>query len=239
MKEQNESPARIISFLAEKGGVGKTTLSLVLANFLHDLHIRGEKGKKVVVIDADNQKLTWLTRQNELANNPDLDPSTLYPIVPIPAASVPDRIAEFASADYIILDLPGNAAQAGVKEAVTLVDHIFLPMGVSLFDVTSAGYYYSGFINKLVTEKKQQFGLDVTVNGVFSKISTTDSVFKELYEKGRRGMLIEGVKFLETAIPEQKAAFQKNVSTIIPFSTYKGSSLILNFCHEIMEIVEQ
>lgn len=38
---------KIISFYAEKGGVGKTTLSLSLA------HLLADKGKRVLIYDCD------------------------------------------------------------------------------------------------------------------------------------------------------------------------------------------
>ena len=48
--------AMIISLLNQKGGVGKTTLSL---NIAHGLYLRGYK---VLVVDADPQQsaLSWL-----------------------------------------------------------------------------------------------------------------------------------------------------------------------------------
>lgn len=40
---------KIISIVGEKGGIGKTTLNLILASNLHYA-----KGKKVVLLDGDN-----------------------------------------------------------------------------------------------------------------------------------------------------------------------------------------
>jgi chromosome partitioning protein len=111
----------IISFVNAKGGVGKTTLAVHYAVWLH------EKGKKVAFIDADKMKLSsgWLAgaepaivsttmvSQNELLNKA-------------------DEIAQ--GADYLIIDGPGG--DTDLTRAILLKSTLtFLPCAASELDL--------------------------------------------------------------------------------------------------------
>jgi chromosome partitioning protein len=111
----------IISFVNAKGGVGKTTLAVHFAVWLHD------QGKKVAFIDADRMRLssgwlaeaeqgiatTALTTQDEILNQA-------------------DAIAE--NADYLIID--GPAGDTDLTRAILLKSSLaFLPCAASELDL--------------------------------------------------------------------------------------------------------
>jgi chromosome partitioning protein len=59
-KKNSKKNPKIISFYAEKGGVGKTTLTLTLA------HVMAAKGHRVLIYDCDTQRslTTWIFGNN-------------------------------------------------------------------------------------------------------------------------------------------------------------------------------
>ena len=78
---------KIISVVGEKGGIGKTTLNIILAS---DLFYA--KGKKVVLLDLDNPQYSiYNKRQRELESLDEEERQSieLYPIEPV---TVPYRI---------------------------------------------------------------------------------------------------------------------------------------------------
>ena len=87
---------KIIAMLNEKGGSGKTTISLNIATALHRL------GKRVVVVDADPQGSLrdWRSKSPEYFDLP-----------PVVAMDRPQMLSSLGTlnADYIIIDTPAKA----------------------------------------------------------------------------------------------------------------------------------
>ena len=87
---------KIIAFLNEKGGTGKTTVSINLAVALH------RQGKNVMLVDADPQGTArdWRAASPEGADLP--------PVVALDRAQLLSSIDSF-NADVVLIDTPGKA----------------------------------------------------------------------------------------------------------------------------------
>lgn len=119
----------VISFASTKGGVGKTTLALVLAtSFAH--RISGGMEYRVACIDADPN--TTLDTALRATGFPEIlsmvsDAETLLPTL---------RDAQ-RSADLVLIDLEGSANQA-MLYAAGKSDLVIIPAQPSAFDVREA-----------------------------------------------------------------------------------------------------
>lgn len=115
----------IISVLNQKGGVGKTTLSIHIASTL------ALAGYKVLLIDADVQRsaLDWASSReaNPLFNVVGISTNTIHKEVPLLNNNY----------DHIIIDGPPRIYDVA-RSAVAASDFILIPVQPSPYDVWSA-----------------------------------------------------------------------------------------------------
>ncbi|NRB11588.1 MAG: AAA family ATPase [Rickettsiaceae bacterium] len=115
----------IISFLNQKGGVGKTTLSINVATCL------ALKKHRVLLIDADpqNSSLDWAaTRKKE----------TLFTVVSITKPIIHKEVAKLIkNYDYIIIDGPPRIYDVA-KSAIVSSDVVIMPVQPSPYDIWAA-----------------------------------------------------------------------------------------------------
>ncbi len=126
----------IIGVLNQKGGVGKTTLSVNLAASL----ARG--GSRVLLIDADPQgsALDWAAaRQSE----------PLFSVVGLPRPTVHKEIAQIGHGyDHIIIDGPPRVTDLA-RSAIMASDVVLIPVQPSPYDIWAADE-----VVKLIDEAK-------------------------------------------------------------------------------------
>lgn len=112
---------KIISVVSQKGGVGKSTVSMLMADVLH------QQGKKVLVVDTDPQKTAQKWESKRLEG---------YPAYPVRVEAISGlREAEFAQwlqkraegLDYFIIDTPPNLASRELKAALFIADRVVIP----------------------------------------------------------------------------------------------------------------
>lgn len=115
----------VISFASIKGGVGKTTVTAVVAGDL------GRRGHRVALIDADPN--AHLVRWASMAEVPGL--------ISCSRASEEDVMAHIRDgreqADYTVVDLPGVGANV-LTYAIARSDLVVVPVQASAMDLTDA-----------------------------------------------------------------------------------------------------
>jgi len=115
----------VISFLNQKGGVGKTTLAIHVADALT------RRKHKVLVVDADPQgsALDWAAaRQGE----------PRFPVIGLPKASIHKELPVIAKGfDWVVIDGPPRVYDVA-RSAIMASDAVFIPVQPSPYDVWAA-----------------------------------------------------------------------------------------------------
>ena len=126
----------IVGVLNQKGGVGKTTLSVNLAACL------ARAGARVLLIDADPQgsSLDWAAARQG-------DP--LFSVVGFPRATIHKEIAQLGQGyDHIIIDGPPRVTDLA-RSAIMASDIVVIPVQPSPYDIWAAEE-----VVKLITEAR-------------------------------------------------------------------------------------
>lgn len=115
----------IIGMLNQKGGVGKTTLSVNLAASL------ARNGARVLLIDADPQgsALDWAAARER-------DP--LFSVVGLPRATIHKEIAQIGKDyDHVVIDGPPRVTDLA-RSAIMASDVVLIPVQPSPYDIWAA-----------------------------------------------------------------------------------------------------
>lgn len=161
---------KIVSFATQKGGAGKSTLTLVLATSL-----AVDYGLKLAVLDCDYQQSIVKTRTHMDAENLEqlkqMDPQATYPydIFPMAMTKIFDFVdnPENYKYDLIMLDLPGRADGNEIFDALTACDVVFVPLVSDYLDRASTADFM-GILHSIKSVADKE-GIDFAYYGLSTK----------------------------------------------------------------------
>lgn len=151
LTEQPDPPV-VLAFATQKGGMGKTTLSVLVASWLHyKLNI------KVAILDVDGSQLSVYNQR--LSEHEHLDENTIarldkqdiepYPILAGSPGDVPELLKRLPTdVQLVLIDMPGSIDVEGYEVAIGALDHLIVPMETSRYAV-STGFSYLNAIRQI------------------------------------------------------------------------------------------
>lgn len=134
-------PPIVIAFATQKGGMGKTTLSVLVASYLHY-----RRGVKVALLDVDSSQLSvYNQRIREVEELDDettarLDEQDIEPYLILSGTprTVPSLLSKIPSdVELVLIDMPGNIDVDGYDLAIGKLDYLLVPMETSEYSVTT------------------------------------------------------------------------------------------------------
>ena len=242
-----------IAFSTQKGGAGKTTLTVLVASYLHYV-----KGYDVAVVDCDYPQYSiaeMRERDLRMATDDDYYKSMayeqftrlgkkMYPVI----NSLPEKASETAKAllqkgkyDIIFFDLPGTVNKEGVIYTLSLMDYIFFPISADRV-VLESTLRFAHRLNKAIVliGKSKIKGLHLIWNMVDGREKTElygvyEQIIAELHLSVLKTFLPDSKRFRRELPVSHKALFR---STIFPADKVllKGSN-IETLVEEILEII--
>lgn len=245
-----------IAFSTQKGGVGKSTFTVLVASYLHYL-----KGMNVAVMDCDypqcsvNDMRKREIRQLETNLHYQSKAITLfeslgkqtYPIVCSKPEEAISKAREFLASepndyDVVFFDLPGTINNDGVISTFMSMDYVFVPMAPSRMSMESTLSFIVP-VNELLAERK-----DLSLKAIHLFWNRVDGrVKKEWLEHYGNIIRQFNLPLMQTVIP-QSVRYDKEqsiegsdavfLSTIFPAdrALLRGSNLDL-LVDEILEII--
>ncbi|MDF0716564.1 ParA family protein [Muricauda sp. 334s03] len=221
---------KIISVVGEKGGIGKTTLNIILAS---DLFYA--KGKKVVLLDLDNPQYSiYNKRQRELESLDEEERQSieLYPIEPVTVATLQDTIVKhYGMVDYIILDLPGSLNVEMVK-GLLYVEHVFVPFDHDELEIDSTSHFYFTLKNNFLDNEERMLK---SIHLFFNKYKL---VKKNKFAVLRQQFLEADIPMMESVVKDKTIYKERYRNTLYPIPQHKelGEKDIKHFFKEVAQL---
>ena len=224
---------KIISIVGEKGGIGKTTLNILLAT---DLHYA--KGKKVVLLDADNPQYSIhkkRRRELEILNKEEREGMVLYPIEPVNVETIQDMILRYyGMVDYIIMDLPGSLNVEMVR-GLLYIEHVFIPFDHDELEIDSTSNFYFTLKDNFLNNEERVLK---SINLFFNKYKL---VKKNKFSVLRRQFMDAGIPMMRSVVKDRTIYRENYRNTLYPIPENKelGELDIKKFFEEVVSISNQ
>lgn len=224
---------KYLAFGSMKGGVGKTTLNSIIANYIHN-----STDKTVVVLDSDDsqQSLSKL-RSMDILDNEDVNESS-YPLISVSSKQVSTFCIENldGEVDYVIIDLPGNINQDGVLEVYSILDYLFIPTRLDVLDVSATIDFINNSVVKINQLRESENFKPLVVTGCINNIDKRSVEYREYKEQGS-SYITELIPFIGTVLPHSNV-FSREVNTFKEFKHKIKSDLIKHFCQDVFQIIK-
>lgn len=232
-----------VAFSTQKGGAGKTTLTVLVASYLHYV-----KGYNVAVIDCDYPQHSiaeMRERDFKMCENDEyykgilyeqfvrLEQKKAYPVVESNTKDALDDAEDLVKEgdyDFIFFDLPGTLNNEGLVLTIASMDYIVAPIAADRLVLESTLDYLISVRDNIVNPGKSN------IKGIYLLWNMVDGREKsELYEVYEN--VIRDLEFplLKTFIPDSKRFRREQSvnhkalfrSTLFPAdkSLVKGSNL--------------
>ncbi len=244
-----------VAFSTQKGGAGKTTLTVLVASYLHYV-----KGYRVAVIDCDYPQHSiaeMRERDFKMCENDEyykgmlyeqfvrLEQKKAYPVVESNTKDALDDAEDLTKEgdyDFIFFDLPGTLNNEGLVLTIASMDYIVAPIAADRLVLESTLDYLISVRDNIVNPGKSN------IKGIYLLWNMVDGREKsELYEVYEN--VIRDLEFplLKTFIPDSKRFRREQSisykalfrSTLFPAdkSLVKGSNLD-TLTDELLELLK-
>jgi len=244
-----------IAFSTQKGGMGKTALTVLTASYLHYV-----KNYNVAVIDCDypQHSIVEMRERDVEQINTNLYYKQLaylqfktlqkkaYRVEESNAAdaiTVAERLQQEYDLDFIFFDLPGTLNTKGVVKTLAMMDYVFIPVSADRVVLESTLQFATTIHDNLITTGKSNIkDLYLVWNLVDGRERT------ELYNAYDNAIAELGLQIMKTVVPDTKR-FRREMSetnrpvfrsTLLPVdkALVKGSN-IDELVSEICSIVKK
>ncbi|MFR9597371.1 MAG: AAA family ATPase [Rikenellaceae bacterium] len=222
---EKKKPIRI-AFSTQKGGVGKTTFTVLVASYLHYA-----MGKNVLVVDCDYPQFSiYQMRERDsyvLDRSVALEAIAIEqfskiekPTYEILCAAPEDAIAELdehlqeseEQFDFVLFDLPGTFNNDGVINTLAQVDYIFTPIAADSISLESTISFAIVLKDELLG-KSGDDASGIRLKSIHLFWNMVDGREKtDLYTRYGEVIGGEGLPILKTRVP-MRSRYKKEVST--------------------------
>jgi len=207
-----------VAFSTQKGGAGKSTMTVLVASYLHYV-----KGYNVAVVDCDypqysiaelRKRELKMAQEDEYYRSLAYEHFTrldkkMYPVI----KSLPTKAGETAKAlmekdiyDIIFFDLPGTVNQEGVIHTISQMDYIFSPISADRVVLESTLRFASRLNDTIITTGKSRIkGLHLIWNLVDGREKS------ELYDVYEAIIAQLQLPVMKTFLPDSKR-FRRELS---------------------------
>lgn len=209
----------LVAMSNQKGGVGKSTVTILLASYLHYV-----KGKNVAIVDCDTlQHSVSHMRKRDMQTVEKTDEykqlmmaqwgkigKKAYTVVESSPAEARSKIGELMESapelDIILVDLPGSLSSDGVFKTIINMDYVLTPIVADRIVMQSTMSFATAVLDYLKGKPEIPLkGFLFFWNKVDKRAST------EVYDAYKKIMDRLNLKVLKTVIPESRR-FDKELS---------------------------
>ncbi len=246
---------KYVAFATQKGGAGKTTITVLVASYLHYT-----KGLNIAIIDCDfpqHSICEMRNRETDLVKN-DLFYKVLaykqlerlqkkgYPVVEArfdTALAKAQELSESGEFDYIFFDLPGTINASGITDVIKGMEYIITPIIADRVVLESSLRFATVVNDKLISTGGSSIkGLYMLWNMV-DRRERTD--LYEIYEETIESL---GISIMTNHFPDSKRFRREGSeshrpifrSTLFPIdrTLVKGSNIVA-VVDEFLELTKE
>jgi cellulose biosynthesis protein BcsQ len=243
-----------VAFSTQKGGAGKTTMTVLAASYLHYV-----KGYNVAVIDCDYPQHSLAELRERDMQYLDKDEyykkmmyeqmtklgKKAYPVIessPENALEDVKEVIEQMEPDIVFFDLPGTVNNMAVIRTLKEMDYIFSPISADRMVLESTLQYVITFNDTLITTGKAKIkGIHLIWNMVDGREKTDlyrvyEGVIEELGFPVFKTFLPDSKRFRRELAENHRAIFR---STLFPVDKkLVRSSNLDKLIDELLEVIK-